>query len=146
MPYIIFALQLSEGGGVGSWTTFAVGTMGFVIFILSLQRPKKDITRSDTVLLITSFVSIGLWLLLDNPIASATLLIAIGAAAYIPTIRKTYLQPDSETLSTYTINTFRHGLSAFALESYNFVTLINPVIWVVINAIVVGIIVARKKQ
>lgn len=143
---IAWALQVSDGAGVGSWVTLAVVIMGSFIFLIGLRNGKKDITTSDTVFLILSFIALGLWLIAKQPVLSVILVSTIDLLAFAPTIRKSWNKPYSETLFSYQLNAFRHGLSLFALQRYTIVTWLYPATWVVANAIFSLMLIVRRRK
>ena len=143
---IAYALQVSGGAGVGSWVTLAAAIISYIIFALGLRNGKKDITRSDTVFFILSLIAIFLWLVAKQPILSVILVSTIDMLGFIPTIRKSWHKPHSETLFTYELNAFRHGLSLFALQQYSIVTWLYPGSWALANALFSIMLVLRRKR
>jgi hypothetical protein len=143
---IAYGLQVSGGAGVGSWVTLAVVIVSAVIVLLSLRNGKKDIQKSDSVFLILSLAALGLWLIAKQPIVSVILTCTIDMLGFIPTIRKSWNKPYSETLFSYELNAFRHGLSILALQQYSLLTWLYPVSWTLANALFSGMLIIRRKQ
>lgn len=143
---IVYALQVSAGAGVGSWATLAVAVICFFIFILGLRGSKQDITKSDTIFFILSIGALFLWLIAKQPVLSVILVSSIDMLAFIPTIRKSWNKPHSETLFLYSLSAFRHGLALLALQQYNIVTMLFPLIWTFANAFFSILLVVRRKQ
>lgn len=143
---IIFALQLSGGGGAGTYVTLTAGIFSFIVFGLGLKNGSKDITRSDTIFFIMALISIGLWLLAKQPTLSIILLCAIDMMGFAPTVRKSWNKPFEETLFTWELNGFRHGLSLIALSKYNLLTLLYPLLWTIANVLFSVMIIARRKS
>ena len=143
---IAYGLQVTSGAGVGSWVTFVVAIICFFIFALGLRNGKKNITRSDTVFFVLSFVALFLWLIAKQPILSVILTSSIDMLGFIPTIRKSWNKPYSETLFSYELNSFRHGLSILALQQYSIVTWLYPGTWVVANALFSIMLIIRRKK
>lgn len=143
---IAYGLQVSAGAGVGSWVTLAVAIISFFIFALGLRNGKKDITRADTGFFILSFVALFLWLVVKQPVLSVIFVSSIDLLGFVPTIRKSWNKPYSETLFSYELNTFRHGLSVLALQRYSIVTWLYPVSWVFANGLFSVILIIRRKQ
>ncbi|MEI6690602.1 MAG: hypothetical protein WCL07_02520 [bacterium] len=143
---IAYGLQVSAGAGVGSWVTLAVVIISLIIFLLGLKNGKNDITKSDTVFLILSFVALFIWLIAKQPILSVILVSTIDLLGFVPTIRKSWNKPFSETLFSYELNSFRHGLSLFALQQYSLVTWLYPATWVVANGLFSLMLIIRRKQ
>lgn len=143
---IAYALQVSAGAGVGSWMTLAVVIMMFSIFMLGMRNGKKDITRADTFFLILSFIALFLWLVVKQPILSIIFVVTTDILGFVPTIRKSWNKPYSETLFSYEANAFRHGLSILALQRYSIVTWLYPVSWALANALFSVMLIIRRKQ
>jgi hypothetical protein len=143
---IIYALQVSAGAGVGSWVTLVTAVTCFTVFILGMRNGKKDITRWDILFLILSLIALFLWLGAKQPVLSIILLSTTDMLGFVPTIRKSWNKPHSETLSMYFVNTLKHGLSLFALQQYSIVTWLYPVTWIIANALFCLILIVRRKQ
>jgi len=143
---IIFALQLNGGAGVGSWITCATAVTCFFVFFLGLRTGNKNITHSDIVFLILSLGSLFLWLGVNQPVLSVILACTTDMLGFIPTIRKSWNDPHSETVSLYGINTVKHGISIAALQQYSIITWLYPVTWTIANAVFALILVIRRRQ
>lgn len=142
---IAYALQVSGGAGVGSWVTLAVAIIAYIIFVFGLRNGNTDITRSDTVFFVLSLVAIFLWLVAKQPVLSVILASTIDMLGFIPTIRKSWNKPYSETLFMYELSAFRHGLSLFALQQYSIVTWLYPLSWAFANALFSLMLIFRRK-
>lgn len=143
---IAYGLQVGGGAGVGSWVTLVVAVFCFLIFAIGLRHGKKDITKSDTVFLILSFVALFLWLIAKQPVLSVILTSSIDMLGFAPTIRKSWNKPYSETLFFYEFSTFRHFLSLLALQNYSIVTWLYPGTWALANGLFSIILIFRRKQ
>ena len=143
---IIYALQVSAGAGLGSLVTLAVAIISFLIFVLGFKNGNKNIKQIDIVFLILALLAIPLWLIVDQPVLSIIILSTIDMLGFAPTVRKSWNAPYSETLSLYTITTFRHGLSIIALAHYNIVTMLFPSTWVIANALFSIMLIIRRRK
>ncbi|MGB7768411.1 MAG: hypothetical protein WBN22_06100 [Verrucomicrobiia bacterium] len=104
------------GGGKFGALSLAIGTILVIaIFCLALKYGTKNITKSDTVLLIVALLAIVVWWQMGNRLIAVLMATAIDVIAYIPTIRKSIIKPRSETLSFWAI-TGRSGHRLLALE------------------------------
>lgn len=140
------ALFFQNGGGNGSYVHLTSTLITIFIFILSIFKGHKEITRSDKIFLTLSIVAFTLWFFIDQPgfaaiFATSTSLLALG-----PTIRKSWTHPHSETLSTYIMNTIRHTLVILALDKYSLITLFNPIMWSFVNFGISLILIFRRKK
>lgn len=143
---LAFLGQWQKGGGPGSWTTGVTGILTIVITLLALIKGSKDITKSDIVIFIGALIALIPWTLTKDPTLSIIILTIIDALAFIPTIRKTAKNPESETFVSYILHFIRHSLSIFALANYNLATYLYPATLSVMNLIVIFVIMKSKKK
>ncbi|MAZ30370.1 hypothetical protein CL655_03765 [bacterium] len=111
-----------------------------------MRQGDKDITRSDTLFFLAALVALGLWLLAKQPVTAMILLVTVGMLGFIPTIRKSWNRPHTETISTYAINSFRHLLSVAALSHYSILTSLFPAAWGIANGLFVALLLIRRKH
>jgi hypothetical protein len=143
---MVYALQVKAGAGFGSWVTLSITIILFFVFILGLKRGEKDIQAVDVIFLVLALIALGLWLIVKQPVLSIIILSAVEMSGFIPTIRKSWNAPYTETLSFYIITTIRHGLSILALSQYNIVTWLYPVTWTAANALFAILLFLRRKK
>lgn len=144
---IIFALQVSGGAGIGSLVTFAAGIMCFLVIILGIvHKSTVEILWIDTVFFILAFVALALWLIAKQPVLSAILSTAVEVLGFVPTVRKSWNRPYSETLQSYFLNIFRFSFAVLALQTYTIVTTIYPITWVAFNGLFAAMLVIRRRQ
>jgi len=146
LTVLLVVLQIKGGAGAATWVTATAGLLCFGVVLLSLKNGKKDITTSDTVVAILSLLAIGFWLIADQPVISINLVIVADILAFIPTVRKSYYDPYSETLSLYVTNALRFTLALFAVENYTYLSTSWIVAWVIGNALLSILIFLRRKQ
>jgi hypothetical protein len=139
------AALLYGGAGIGS-LSLAVGTvLVFVTFLLSLWYGSKNITRGDSIVLGSALIAVVVWWQLDQPLLSVIMVTAIDAWAYIPSWRKSYEEPWSETLSSWYIFLVAGFLSIIALQEYNLLTLTYIVVYNIANITLVAICLYRRR-
>jgi len=143
---LAFFGQVAAGGGPGAWTTGVMTVITIAVLALSFKYGTEDITTLDAIFLIGALVSILPWWLTHDPMLSVVLATVIDVLAFFPTIRKTYNDPSSETLVSYVSNLFRHPLSIAALSIYSVTTVIYPAGLFVMNAVLVFVIVSRRRK
>ncbi len=146
LTILLVALQIKGGAGPATWITAAAGLLCIGVVLLSLRNGKRDITTSDTIVAILSLLAIGFWLIADQPEVSISLVILADMLAFIPTIRKSYHDPYSETLSLYITNAIRFGLALFAIEHYNYLSTSWIVAWVIGNVLLSILLIVRRKK
>ncbi|TSC77640.1 MAG: hypothetical protein G01um101424_263 [Parcubacteria group bacterium Gr01-1014_24] len=143
---ITWALQVHGGAGVGAWITFAVSAVCIFIFFLCFKYGEKSITKLDVVFLVMALFSLFLWLVVKQPLLSVILVVLTDILGFGPTLRKSWNKPHSETLFTWWVAAFRHGLGIIALQRFNVFTLLYPVAWTLANLIFCIILLIRRRQ
>jgi hypothetical protein len=144
---IVFALQISDKAGAGALVTLAAVILCVVVLGLGLKlKGKRDIKFIDTVFFILALVGVAIWILAKQPIISAILLTIIDLLGFVPTIRKSWLKPYSETLVFYILNTIRFVLAIASLQRYSIITALYPITWFFANSLFALMLVIRRKQ
>lgn len=143
---LIFGLQVTNGGGPGSYVTAAMSIICVLIGLLAYRNgAARSIKHSDTLLFIIALGAAALWLFVDQPVWSILLLVGADFIAIIPSARKAWHKPYEETLSMWIVNGFRHGVAITALASYSIVTILDPLTWVVANFAFAALLIARRR-
>lgn len=146
LPILIFILQKNNGGGYGVYATLMTWIACLFIAWLSLKFGTKDLKMIDTIFLLLTFLSIGVWLWIKNPIFSMIFICGIDLFGFFPTCRKSFFAPYEESLSFYVISVIRYIFAIISLGVMNFVTLLFPVMWLIINWIFVLFLLWRRSR
>ncbi len=112
--------------GKGDWGALAlsVGTVFvFIVFLLSLKYGTRNITKSDTVILIAALLAVVVWWQLHSPWLAVLMVSVIDVLGFLPSFRKTFEEPWTETATSWTAFSLANILSILALSEYNFLTL-----------------------
>jgi hypothetical protein len=144
---IAFLGQWVSGGGPGSWATGVAAVVTIVTLVLSLQNKygTKDITNFDKACLMLALLSILPWLVTKNVLWSVLLATFIDLIAFIPTMRKTWHAPRSESLGSMYADAVKHSLSIISMSSYSLVTVVYPAAVLLTKFVIIGEIVYLRK-
>lgn len=143
---IIFFGQLAKGAGIGALPTAASEIFTIIIFFFSLQYGFKKIKIIDKVFLCIALLGLIPWLLTKDPTVSVIIAVSIDIAAFIPTLRKTFIHPNTETPTLYSMNVFRHVLMLFSLQAYNVATMLHSVAMIISNSMMTMLIERKKTK
>ncbi len=143
---IAFAAQRFDQAGPGSWVLIGETTGCIIVFLWALKFGERGYKAIDWMALALSLVSLLLWGITKMPTASVILLSLVEFFSFIPTIRKSYLSPHEETLTTFALSIPKFSISILALERYSIATALYPATLVVLNAIFVGVMVWRRRE
>lgn len=142
---ITFFGQLAKGAGVGAIPTAASEIFTIIIFLFSLRYGFKRVEKRDTYFLVAALLGIIPWMLTKDPTVSVVIVVTIDLIAFVPTIRKTWRHPATETQVLYSMNVLRHILALFSLQAYNIATMLHSLAMIVANSLMTGIIVLKRK-
>ena len=134
------------GGGYGAFPLLLWTLLTCMIFFLSLKYGTKNITTSDIALLFLALVAILLWWQFHAPLLSILMITGIDALGYLPTFRKSFAEPWSESILSWALFTLTAFFGLLALTTYNFLTAIYLTMSASANVIVIAICLARRKS
>ncbi len=141
---VTFFGQLAKGAGVGVIPTASSEIFTVIIFLFSLQYDFKNINREDNYFLAFALGGLIPWLITKDPTVSVVIVVSIDLIAFIPTLRKTWRLPTTETPMLYGMNVLRHVLALFSLQAYNIATTLHSLAMIAANSTMV-IFITRKK-
>jgi len=145
ITWIAFAAQVSDGAGAGSWIMCVTGVFCLGIAAVAFKSGERDITRSDWGFFGLSLAAIPLWVMTNNPLWSVILISLIDVLAMMPTVRKSWSRPWSESIEAYAVAGLKFMLSIFALENISLVTALYPAVVVGVNALFCAMLVVRRR-
>jgi hypothetical protein len=128
-PLLAFAVELHAGVGLRTLTTFIIGFMPLLVFVASFHNPASvwKIRRLDYVCGAMSLAGTAAWLVTRNGVVAIAAAIAADFLAGVPTMLKSWSNPESETITSYigalvnsgilllTINHWTTAVAAFPL-------------------------------
>jgi hypothetical protein len=143
---VTFFGQVVKGGGIGSIPTGVAEACTIIIFFFSLRYGFKNIAKKDTYFLIIALLGLIPWALTNDPTISVIIVVSIDAIAFIPTLRKTWHDPKTETPILFVMNVLRHVLTLFALQTYNIATTLHSIVMIVTNSLMTVFILRQKRD
>lgn len=143
---IVFFGQIAKGAGIGALPTGVSELFTITIFFFVLPNGFKHIRKIDTVFLVIALLGLIPWALTKDPTLSVIIAVSIDLIAFIPTLRKTWKRPETETPLLYGMNVARHGLALFSLQAYNIATVLHSIVMVVINSLMTIFILKPRKE
>ncbi len=145
-PLIGFGIQISEGVGFSSIYTLAIALGPLSVFFTGLLvKHKWKLGTFDLLCGLCSIISLVLWLVLDLEVLAFLFSIISDLFAYLPTIRKLYIEPESETTASYVL-AFIASIFAIlaALSNPSIFTLLFPL--EVFFSSMIGLILIYRKR
>lgn len=143
MTVVTFAA--GEYGVMALFAAFTLGTT--VVLILSFKEAEDKFTRTDIFYLVLAIGGIILWRVSDNPnIAVASNMFA-AVMGTIPTIKKSFVDPDSEDQVTWRLFWLGGMFNTIGIVNWTFIGAGPTVlIWFAQTCIVAGLILGHKRK
>jgi hypothetical protein len=119
-PLLAFAVELHSGIGLRALTTFIIGFMPLLVFIASFHNPAAiwKIRRLDYACGAMSLVGTAVWLATQNGVVAIVAAIAADFTAGIPTLIKSWSNPESETVLSYVGAALNSGILLLTVDHW----------------------------
>lgn len=141
-----FFAVLKGGGG---WASLSLGIGTLLVFattILSIKRGTSSITKFDTGILLLAIGSIFVWWKFNQPVVSVVLVSLIDVIGYVPTFRKAYHNPWSETLTTWGLFSASNLVALSILEQFNLLTVTYLLAMTSANIVLICLCLVRRNH
>lgn len=130
---------LTKGAGIGALPTGVAEAFTIVIFVLSLrslfQGKVQHIRKIDNYFFVVALLGLIPWVMTKDPTVSVITVVLIDIVAFVPTLRKTKLHPETEKPLLYEMNVARHVLTLFSLQTYNIATTFHSIAMICTNTL-----------
>jgi hypothetical protein len=119
-PLLAFAVEFHSGIGLRTLTTFVIGFMPLLVFIASFHNAAAvwKIRRLDYVCGAMSLAGTAAWLATQNGVVAIAAAIAADFLAGIPTMVKSWSNPESETVSSYVGAVLNSGILLLTIRHW----------------------------
>jgi len=141
---ITFAAQYADLAGPGAWATGVSAALCLPICIMALIWGERNITRGDWASFLGALMAIPLWIFTKDAFWAVLLVTFIDGVAYFPTIRKSWTKPNEELAFKYVLTVMKFVFSLVALENISFITTLYPIVSILLEAVVVGVLISRR--
>ena len=144
--FVVFLAQLEDKGGLGAWPIGVSGIITLFVALLSyIKRADIAITTMDWIFFILALSSLPLWYLSSDPLWAVIILTTVDLFGFVPTIRKAYVEPYSESQSFFALFVVRNIVAIMALENYSVTTVLFPVAISIACIFLMTMIASRRK-
>lgn len=141
----VFFGMLEKGAGIGSLPVAVSEAFTIVIFLFSLKFGFTKITRSDRIFLILALAGLIPWFITKDATLSVICAVGVDLLSLVPTFRKAWEYPHTESPVLFGSNVIRHILMLLSLQTYNIATTLHSIAMIVANSALVGVIVRKRK-
>ncbi len=107
-----------------------------IAFLLSIKYGESKWSTLDMVCISVSILSVIIWGLTKTAILVLLINIFIDFLGVLPTIKKSYLNPKSESYLPWLVTTISCVLNIFAIQDWRFSIFVYPIYMLVFNGII----------
>lgn len=128
-PLIAFGAELNHGVGWAALMTFMVGFNPLLIFIASFVNKKATwkLTKLDIGCGILSVIGLIIWLVTGEGNVAILFSILADAFAGIPTIVKSYIDPESESYKVFLFGAMNAIITLLTIKTWDFAHFAFPI-------------------
>lgn len=141
-PLIAFAAQVKEGVGLESLMTFSVGFLPLLIFLATFINKKSEwkLSKFDLVCGALSVVGLIIWLVTQVGNIAIFFSIVADALAALPTLAKSYKDPDSEVAWPWIVVSIGIVITLLTIKQLTFENSGFIIYVLIVNAIIYALI------
>lgn len=123
-PLIAFTAQIQEGVGLEAVLTFSVGFNPLLVFLASFLNKKAQwkLTKFDFICGGLSVLGLILWFITKDPIMAIVFAILADTLAALPTIVKSWKEPETENYWPFLTAIINSGIALLIIKDWNFAT------------------------
>ncbi len=143
---IVAKAMWNGGAGIAIASSVIGAVLCAAIFLLSLRYGADHITRFDTISLAGALAALAAYLFLHDPLLSVAFATLTDFMGTLPTLRKSYWEPGTETASTHLLSAGAGAAALAALGTWSLVTALYVATVTVLDSATGMIVVLRRRQ
>lgn len=134
---------LTEQGLNSSWLPLGYFIGPLIVAILSFKYGYNSWSKLDIICIVAAVMSVIPWLLSDNAIFTLVINVLIDSAGAIPTLIKTYSEPETEDFKAWFIFFIANSIQLFVVSTMNY-AILYPIYLFILAALMVIFILKGK--
>lgn len=142
---LTIASYRSSGADQTIWLAVAYAFCPFVIAIFSIRYGQGGWDRTDRACLLLTGISLIVWWALQSALAALLIHIFIDFLGLIPTLKKVYFQPRTESRLAWTLAWSGCVINMFAVEEWTLAIAAHP-IYHLLSSFAVVVLIWRKER
>ncbi|NNN09869.1 MAG: hypothetical protein HKL85_11870 [Acidimicrobiaceae bacterium] len=142
---LAYVVEVQQHVGVASLMTLALGLMPLVILVSSFKNPHAawKIDGIDIACGVVSLAGLVFWAVVNEPTVALVTFVAADFIAALPTLRKSWHSPESETARTFVMGALNTGITLMTLRNITTAGALFPGVIMVTDSILSVLIVTR---
>jgi hypothetical protein len=139
-----YLVQLDQAAGPGSWVMGITTAVCLLLCLMSFWQGERTFPWYEWAFLFAAAVIFIFYLWSREPTLSSILAAIVNVLGFGPTVTKAWSRPQTDSITTFTLNSLKFVPSLFAMDSVSVATCVFPATLIVANAAVALIIYARR--
>jgi hypothetical protein len=141
-PLVAFAAEIQQGVGIQSLTTFVVGFVPLLIFSASFVNRKAEwkLSRFDLACGFLSIIGLIVWSITRTGNLAIVFSILADGFAAVPTIVKSFKEPESENHLPYTAGVVNSAIGVLAIQRWDFQSYAFPIYLLLVSSVIAALI------
>ena len=143
---VAFLATLHEGGGAtgSAVILFSAGVTLLIAVLAYFKCSDISVTRTDWLFFTVALAAMPLWSVADDPLWAVWLITLIELLGFGPTLRKTWEQPFSESMTFLVLLVVRNVLVIAVLERHTTATVLFPATMTLACIVLIAIMIWRR--
>ena len=138
--------QVMNGGGYSSLFFISTAILVSFVFVLSFKYGVGGASKIDRICLAFALLLLVYWVTIQETYISTVLAVLIDGIGAIPTLIKTFKQPETESYPQWTLAGIAGLLTMFAVPQFDWILIIYPLYVVIMNGAIVGMKYFRERK
>jgi hypothetical protein len=142
---LAFIVEVQQHVGLASIMTLALGFAPLVVVLASFKNPLAvwRVDRVDIACGVVSLAGLVFWALVNEPTVALVSFVSADFIAALPTYRKSWSRPESETPRMFVMGTVNTGITLLTLKHFTTAGALFPGVIMVTDCILSVLILTR---
>ncbi len=142
---LAFIVEVQQHVGLASIMTLALGFAPLVVVITSFKNSHAvwQIDRVDVVCGVVSLAGLVFWAVINEPTFALVSFVAADFIAALPTYRKSWHQPETETPRMFVLGSLNTGITLLTLKHFTTAGALFPGVIMITDCILSVLILTR---
>lgn len=143
--FMLGASYYSSGADHTIWVPVSYFIGPLAVSIIAIRYGEGGWTWFDRGCLFVSGVGVVLWWIFNSPLSALLINLSIDFVGGLPTARKVYYKPRSESSVAWTLTFTANAINMFAIERWVFAIAVYPIYMVIGSGLITTLIFVRRK-
>ncbi|MBU6233707.1 MAG: hypothetical protein KJS64_05600 [Acidobacteria bacterium] len=142
-PLLAFVIEVQEGAGLASVMTLVIGLVPIAVLLASTRNPQSvwKLGPFDVTCGVISIFGLIIWLASSQPTIGLIAQVAADSVAALPTLRKAWVNPSSESAVVFYAGAANGGITLLTLDRWTTAGALFPLAIFLVD-VVIGVVVS----